>query len=94
MKMHQLGFINVMENCKEYQNKISHLKEGEYMDIRYYEKLNWVEVPMWKALKMWSNNRNNIKCVDGSSCYFYNGDMNLQNLNHSQVKNGKWFIES
>ncbi len=59
----------------------------------YFENLNWVEVPMWKAMKLWSHNQRNVKCVDGSCYYFYHGQSSMKNINHSQVKNGKWFVE-
>lgn len=69
------------------------MEQTEY-SRKYLENLNWTEVPMWKALKMWANNQCHVKCVDGSSYYFYHGQSDMKVLTHSQVKNGKWFIES
>lgn len=57
-----------------------------------WENIEWVEVPMWKALKMWANNNRNIKCVYENRTYYCNGydEMKIQ---HCQVRSGKWFIE-
>lgn len=60
----------------------------------YLETLNWAEVPMWKALKIWANNKSHIKCVEGNSYYFYHGENNMNVLTQLQVTNGIWFIES
>lgn len=57
-----------------------------------WETIDWEEVPMWKALKMWANNNRNIKCVDRNHIYYYNGYDKIK-IEHSQVKSGKWFIE-
>lgn len=62
-------------------------------DRNYFDKLNWVEVPMWKALKIWANNQKHIKCIDSNYYYFYHGQEPMDKLTHSQVQNGKWFIE-
>lgn len=61
--------------------------------IQHFESLEWEEVPMWKALKVWANNERHIKCIDGNAYYFYHGQLKMKGLSHSQVKNGKWFIE-
>lgn len=61
--------------------------------MNYYNQLEWVEVPMWKALKVWANNNRHVKCVKGNSTYFYNGHEPLTKINHNQVTEGKWFIE-
>ncbi|MFF2531400.1 hypothetical protein ACFVS2_21070 [Brevibacillus sp. NPDC058079] len=61
-------------------------------DLSYYDSLEWVEVPMWKALKLWSNNKKHMKCVVGRSHYFYHGQLPMKVLNHDQVQDGKWFV--
>lgn len=62
----------------------------------YLENREWEEVPMWKALKLWANNRCMIKCVEGNTGnirHYYGGQSNLSEIRHSQVINGKWFVE-
>lgn len=66
--------------------------EVKEWDRNYFDKLEWEEVPMWKALKIWANNQKHIKCVQGNSYYFYHGQSDMNNLTQSQVKNGKWFV--
>ncbi|AKQ08350.1 hypothetical protein PQE66_gp035 [Bacillus phage PBC2] len=61
-------------------------------DRAYFEKLDWEEVPMWKALKIWANNEKHVKCVEGSSYSFYHGQEKM-NIRQSQVKNGKWYVQ-
>lgn len=58
-----------------------------------WESLEWEEVPMWKALKIWASNERHIKCTEGNIIYHYHGQEAMNKLRHSQVKNGKWFIE-
>lgn len=67
--------------------------EVKEYDRNYFDKLEWVEVPMWKAMKLWANNQRHVKCVEGNFYYFYHGYEPMKILNQSQVKNGKWFIE-
>lgn len=55
--------------------------------------VEWEEVPMWKALKIWSNNRKRIKCVVGNWTCYYGGWESLKEISHDQVSEGKWFVE-
>jgi hypothetical protein len=67
--------------------------EVKEWDRDYFDRLEWVEVPMWKAMKLWANNQRHVKCVDDNSYHFYHGQEKMKGINHSQVKNGKWFVE-
>ena len=61
-------------------------------DKRYYDSLDWEEVPMWKAIKLWGHNQRHVKCIVGNSYYFYSGYSKMTDINHDQVKEGKWFV--
>ncbi|PKR83244.1 hypothetical protein [Heyndrickxia camelliae] len=67
--------------------------EVKSWDRNYYEKIDWKEVPMWKALKIWANNQKHIKCIDGNLYYFYHGQEALSKITHNQIQFGKWFVE-
>jgi hypothetical protein len=58
----------------------------------WWERLDWEEVPMWKALKVWANSNRHVKCIDGNCYYYYNGWDEMK-ISHCQVRRGKWFIE-
>lgn len=58
----------------------------------WWEKLDWIEVSMTKALKIWSNNHSCVKCVVGNHNYYYAGNREMK-INHSQILSGKWYIE-
>ena len=67
------------------------IKDGWTRD--HLDTLDWMEVPMWKALKLWANNQRHVKCIDGNHFYFYHGQESMKNLEQNQVKNGVWFVE-
>ncbi|QOV08422.1 hypothetical protein Kirov_223 [Bacillus phage Kirov] len=64
-------------------------------DRAYFDKLDWEEVPMWKALKLWGNNQKHLRYVsdDGNHYCFYHGQSEMT-IRHSQVKSGKWYVRS
>ena len=66
--------------------------EVKEWDKDYFDKLDWVEVPMWKALKVWANNEKHVKCVEGNQYYFYHGQEDIKRITSRQVKNRKWFV--
>ncbi|PHE64159.1 hypothetical protein COF68_04745 [Bacillus toyonensis] len=59
----------------------------------WYENLNWEEVPMWKALKLWAEECRHIKCQIGKSNYFYRGSEIIDKLDSEHVTEGVWFAE-
>jgi hypothetical protein len=61
-------------------------------DRDYFDRIDWVEVPMWKALKVWANNHRHVKCIEGNYYYFNHGQEKMS-ITHRMVTNGKWYIE-
>lgn len=68
--------------------------EVKHYDRAYFDKLDWEEVPMWKALKIWANNEKHVRYISdgGHHYYFYHGQQKMT-INHSQVKSGKWYVQ-
>lgn len=57
-----------------------------------WEDIEWEEVSMVKALKVWANSNRNIKCKYGNRTRYYNGYNEIK-IEHSQIIDARWFIE-
>ncbi|AHJ87612.1 hypothetical protein Bp8pC_182 [Bacillus phage Bp8p-C] len=57
----------------------------------YGEGLDWIEVPLWKALKMWANNGVHVRCVLNNWYSFYHCSEPIT-VRQQQVQEGVWYI--
>ncbi|AFQ29887.1 hypothetical protein P4493_05440 [Bacillus thuringiensis] len=55
--------------------------------------VDWKEVPMWKAMKLWANNQTHVKCKLGETNYYFHGQESMADLEPEFISNGVWFIE-
>ncbi|MGF2716530.1 hypothetical protein ACQUY5_30680, partial [Bacillus cereus] len=50
-------------------------------------------VPMWKAMKLWANNQNHVKCQLGETNYYFHGQEAMSDIEPLFVTEGVWYVE-
>lgn len=54
---------------------------------------DWKEVPMWKAMKLWANNQNHVRCQVGETNYYYHGQQSMSDVEREFITEGRWYVQ-
>ncbi|PHE64160.1 hypothetical protein COF68_04750 [Bacillus toyonensis] len=54
---------------------------------------DWKEVPMWKAMKLWANNQNHVRCQVGETNYYFHGQQSMADIESEFITKGVWFVQ-
>ncbi|MEC2463872.1 hypothetical protein P9X10_02995 [Bacillus cereus] len=60
---------------------------------RFGLSIDWKQVPMWKAMKLWANNQIHVRCQVEETNYYFHGQQSMADIEPEFVTNGIWFVE-